>query len=109
MTARVVILRGAEADLHDLRRYVARRFGEAAWIRTLRSIRETIDRIGLHPDAGRVPDEFLSLSLSQFREMVSGANRIVYERRGTTAYVHLICDGRRDLKAVLLRRLLEAR
>lgn len=109
MNARVVILRGAEADLHDLRRYVARRFGEAAWRRTLRSIRDAIDRIAAHPDAGRVPDELVSLNLSQFREMVVGSNRIVYEGRGGIAYVHLVCDSRRDLKAVLLRRLVEAR
>lgn len=108
MSVRVVILRGAEADLRDLQRYVARRFGESAWARTLRSIRAAIDRIREHPDAGHVPDELVALSLVQFREMLAGANRIVYERRGSMAYVHLICDSRRDLRNVLMRRLVEA-
>lgn len=40
--------------------------------------------------------------------MLAGANRIVYERRGNMAYVHLSCDSRRDLKNVLLQRLVEA-
>ena len=34
-------------------------------------------------------------------------NRIIYEHRADMAYVHVICDVRRDLRAVLLRRLLE--
>lgn len=108
MSVRVVILKGAEADLRELRHHVARRFGELAWGRTLHLIRAAIEQIAAHPDAGRVPDEISSLGLIQFREVLAGPNRVVYEPRGDVAYVHLVCDTRRDLKNVLLRRLVEA-
>lgn len=35
-------------------------------------------------------------------------NRIIYELRDRAVYVHVVCDTRRDLRAVLLRRLLGA-
>ncbi len=108
MSARVVVLRGAEADLRELRHYVLRRFGDGAWAKTLRALREAIARISDHPEAGAVPDELLALNLVQFRQTLAGMNRVVYERRGDAAYVHLVCDVRRDLKAVLMRRLVES-
>jgi len=108
MSVRVVVLRGAEADLRELKRYVLRRFGEGAWADTLRELREAIARIGHHPEAQAVPDELRALNLVQFRQALAGMNRVVYERRGDTAYVHLVCDARRDLKAVLMRRLVES-
>jgi len=39
---------------------------------------------------------------------VTGNKRIIYELRGDMACVHVICDVRRDLRALLLRRLVEA-
>lgn len=108
MSVRVVVLRGAEDDLGELRRYVHHRFGAKVWKQTLKTVRAAVARIAAHPDAGAVPDELAPLGLGQFRQAMAGANRVVYERRGDMAYVHLVCDARRDLKAVLMRRLMEA-
>ena len=108
MSVRVVVLRGAEADLCELRRYVHQRFGDKAWAQSLKALRAAIARIAAHPQAGRVPDELQMLGLTQYRQMLAGANRVVYERRADVAYVHLVCDARRDLKAVLMRRLVES-
>ncbi len=108
MSVRVVVLRGAEADLRELRRYVHQRFGAKVWRQTLKTVPAAVARIAAHPDAGAVPDELAPLGLGQFRQVLAGANRVLYECRGDMAYVHLVCDARRDLKAVLLRRLMEA-
>ncbi|WP_256327215.1 hypothetical protein [Variovorax sp. EL159] len=54
--------------------------------------------IEVHPHAGRIPEELENLSTAQYRQVVSGMNRIIYEVRLDTAYIHLICDTRRDLK-----------
>jgi len=35
-----------------------------------------------------------------------GMNRIIYEVRGDILYIHIVCDARRDLRALLLRRML---
>jgi plasmid stabilization system protein ParE len=107
MTTRVVILRGAESDLSHLRQYVRQRFGARAWKDSLAAMRKAVRCIALHPLAGKLPVELVELNLVQFRQVLAGNNRIIYELRGNMAYVHVICDVRRDLRALLLRRLLE--
>jgi plasmid stabilization system protein ParE len=108
MTVKVFILRSAEADLRELQRYVRKRFGEAAWNASYSKIKRAVAKIALHPRAGKLPDELLALNLAQYRQAMAGANRIIYELRDDAAYVHLICDERRDLRALLLRRVIEA-
>jgi len=58
------------------------------------------------PHAGSIPEEFEKLNLSQYRQVLSGMNRIIYEVRLDTVYIHIITDARRDLKSLLTRRLL---
>ncbi len=108
MTMRVVVLQGAELDLRELRRYLCHRFGTKRWTDTLQSIRSALLHIAEHPQSGHVPDELVTVQLVQYRQVLSGKNRIVYELRGPVVYVHLVCDTRRDLKTVLMRRLLES-
>lgn len=108
MTTRVVILQGAETDLRELRHYLCLRFGAAIWQSSYTAIKRAVGRIATHPQAGKLPDELVALNLAQYRQVLAGMNRIVYELRGDMAYVHVICDARRDLRAVLLRRIIEA-
>jgi len=39
-------------------------------------------------------------------KLLVGMNRIIYEVRDETLYIHIICDARRDLRTLLLRRVL---
>jgi toxin ParE1/3/4 len=32
-------------------------------------------------------------------------NRIIYEVRDDTAYIHVVCDARRDLQSLLMKRI----
>lgn len=105
---RVVVLRGAESDLRELRRYIRQRFGAPVWDESLAALRKAFARLATHPRAGHLPDELATLNLVQYRQVVVGMNRIIYEQRDRTVYVHVVCDTRRDLRAVLLRRLLGA-
>jgi plasmid stabilization system protein ParE len=107
MSLRVVVLSGAEGDLRELRAYVGRRFGAKTWANTVAALRTAFERIGTHPETGRVPEELAALAFVQYRQVVVGKNRVIYEVRGSIAFIHLVCDSRRDLKAVLLRRLVE--
>ncbi len=61
-----------------------------------------------HPLAGHLPDELAALNLVQYQQVLVGMKRIIYELGDRTVYVHVVCDTRRDLRAVLLRRLLGA-
>ena len=107
MTVQVVILHSAETDLRELRDHIRRRFGAAAWNNSYAKIKQAAKRIATHPRAGRLPEELIDLNLMQYRQVLAGMNRIIYELRDGTAYVHLICDARRDLRTLLMRRILE--
>ena len=58
-----------------------------------------------HPRAGRIPPELESLNISQYRQVLSGMNRVIYELRDDTAYIHVACDTRRDLQGLLMKRI----
>lgn len=106
MTVKVVILRSAQEDLLDLKSYLIKKFDRAAWQDSYAGIKRAVVRIETYPDAGRIPDELAALNLMQYRQSLSGMNRIIYELRGDTAFVHIICDVRMDLRTLLMRRLL---
>lgn len=102
---KVVFLRSAEADLKDLRRYLLKNFGTETWAASYAKIRQSVAMIEAHPQAGRIPEELEDLNAAQYRQVISGMNRIIYEVRLDIAYIHVVCDTRRDLKGLLMRRL----
>ncbi|MNL18597.1 hypothetical protein D3C87_1397480 [compost metagenome] len=60
------------------------------------------------PEGGAIPDELADLGLRQYRQVISGMNRILYEVRADVLYIHIVCDTRRDMRTLLSRRLLRA-
>lgn len=105
---RVVFLAGAEDDLHDLRRYILKNFGAQTWQHTKSRLRDTVDTIRSFPLGGSLPDELADLGLNQYRQMISGMNRLIYEVTADVVYVHIVCDTRRDMRTLLTRRLLRS-
>lgn len=105
MTCRVVILRQAEQDLRELRGYLLKGFGRDVWLSSYADIKAAIANLADFPHSGAVPEALEQLQLGQYRQIISGSNRIIYEVRGQTVYVHLVVDCRRDMKSVLMRRL----
>jgi plasmid stabilization system protein ParE len=103
---RIVFLAGAEEDLLDLRRYIARSFGNLAWKKSYQKLKETVRTIQALPHAGVVPDELAGLGLQQYRQAISGMNRIIHEVRGEVVYIHIVCDTRRNMRTLLTRRLM---
>lgn len=105
MTIQVVILHSAENDLKDLRSYLLRNFGQQTWQLPYRGIKAAVARLAHFPLEGAVPDELARLNLTQFRQVISGKNRILYEVRPDMIAVHLIADTRRDYPSLLISRL----
>lgn len=104
----VVILSSAEQDLKELKAYVIKNFSLAAWQKTLVELKKAILNLQHFPQAGFIPEEIEKLNLTQYRQVLSGMSRIVYEVRQGNIYVHLIADVRRDMNSLLTRRLLRA-
>ena len=61
-----------------------------------------------HPRRGAHPGELLALGMRDYRETLFKPYRIVYSVEGRRVDVYLIADGRRDMQALLSRRLLGA-
>jgi len=106
MNHAVVILKSAEQDLQDLRHHLLRQFGRAAWLESYALIKSAIDNLQTFPLSGPVPEALEEINLAQYRQLITGKNRIIYEVRQTTIYVHIVADCRRDMKTLLMRRLL---
>jgi toxin ParE1/3/4 len=106
MTSRVVFLKSAEQDLKELRNYMIREFGEETWQASLARIKDCVTTLGEFPLGGSLPEELERLNLTQYRQVASGMNRIIYEVRQQMIYIHIVCDTRKDMKSLLTRRLL---
>lgn len=103
---RVVFLAGAEEDLKEIRRYVLRKFGKPAWLDTSRKIQASVRIIQTFPESGSAPEELAGLGPARFRQLIPGQNRLIDEVGEGIAYIHVVCDTRRDLRSVLARRVL---
>ncbi|MES2129961.1 MAG: type II toxin-antitoxin system RelE/ParE family toxin [Pseudomonadota bacterium] len=108
MRCQLVILASAEADLRALRSYLVANFGKRSWQDSYRKIKAAMTTIRTYPLRGVVPVELTDMHLTQFRQVLAGLNRIIYEVRGTVIYVHVICDTRKDLPSLLMQRLVRS-
>ena len=104
--SRVHFLEAAERDLRDLRYYILENFSRQQWQETYERIREAVGTIASFPQAGKVPPELKPLGATQYRQIIAGMNRIIYEIRGSDIFIHIIIDTRKDFQSFLTRRLL---
>lgn len=57
---------------------------------------------------GRTPSELRSVADRTWLEIIEAPWRIVYRVVGRTVQIHAVLDGRRDLRDILLERLLDS-
>ncbi|KAA1004370.1 type II toxin-antitoxin system RelE/ParE family toxin [Paraburkholderia panacisoli] len=99
----------AQEDTKDLRRYILKTFGAETWKQTSAELAVTFGNIRQIPQSGYVPAELSDFGGLNFREALSGQNRVIYEVRDDTIYIHVVTDTRRDLRTLLQKRLLRSR
>ena len=105
---KVLFLKQAELDLKELKNYLINRFSVQDWQVTYKKIKESVNSLKLFPKAGHIPPELSVLNLTQYKQIISGMNRIIYEIRENTIYIHIVCDARKDMASLLLTRLLRS-
>ena len=103
---RVVILDSAEQDLKELRNYVVKNFSQTTWLKTYSKLKDSIRNLATFPLFGAVPPELVTLNLNQYRQIISGMNRVIYEPRADAVYIYMIVDVRRDQETLLMQRLM---
>ena len=97
------VLPTGRIGIDELRGYVVRTFGWDTWRQTSAQIQETIAHIRQFQESGHVPAELEGFVDDHFRQALSGKNRIIYQVRDDTIFIHLVVDARRDLQALLQR------
>ena len=108
MPFEVFLTADAARDLEDLYRYIARQDAPGRAEHVLTGIEKVLGSLAESPERGVYPKELLDLGIRDCREIFFKHYRAIYRVEGDRVYVFLIADGRRDMQALLQRRLLDA-
>ena len=97
----------AARDLEEIFDYISRQDGTGSAEYVLERIEQAFQSLSALPERGSYPRELLELGIREYREVFFKPYRIIYRVRGDGVYVMVIADGRRDMRALLERRLLD--
>ena len=104
----VLLTRGAEQDIEAIHDYIAEHDGQANALHVLDGLLKLAESLAQNPERGAHPKELLTLGIREYRQALFKPYRVVYRVHGDRVIIALIVDGRRDLQALLARRLLGA-
>ncbi|MGE7471962.1 type II toxin-antitoxin system RelE/ParE family toxin [Bosea sp. NPDC003192] len=102
----VELTQGAEDDLEAIHTYLAEHRSMDAAESLLNAFLEKISTLERYPDRGSVPKELEALGIREFRQILLDPYRLIYRVIGSKVVILVIADGRRDMQALLERRLL---
>ena len=108
MTFIVYLTIDAVRDLEDLYDYIAAHDAPAKAEHVLARLEKTVMGLSDYPERGNYPKELLAWGVREYREVFFKPYRVIYRVAANRVYVYLITDGRRDMQALLQRRLLDA-
>ena len=92
----------AACDLEEIVDYLSRRDVPGRAEHVLERIEQAFHTLSAFPDRGSRPRELVELGIGEYREVFFKPYRVI----GDGVYVLVIADGRRDMRALLQRRLL---
>ncbi|MEO8021122.1 type II toxin-antitoxin system RelE/ParE family toxin [Polaromonas sp.] len=104
----VLLTEDAQRDLEELYDYVAEHDAPAKAEHLLAAIEKLLGTLVIFPERNPVTKELQSVGIRDYRETYFKPYRVIYRVAGTRVYVYLIVDGRRDMQALLMRRLLRS-
>jgi len=107
MSFAVMLTDDATRDLEEIYDYVARHDAPGKADRLLDHIEKAFAGLSETPKRNAFPKELLALGIREYREVFFKPYRIIYRVLDKAVYILLIVDGRRDMRALLQRRLLE--
>lgn len=108
MAFEVLLTEGAERDLEDIYDYIAESDCLANAIHVLDRLAVIVDSLSELPQRGSFPRELLALGIRDYRQVFFKPYRVIYRVLGERVIVYVVADGRRNMQALLARRLLGA-
>lgn len=107
MSMPVLLTDDAAHDLEELYGYIASHDTPGKADRVLTRIEQVLASLAENQHRGVYPRELREVGIREYREIFFKPYRIIYRVIDATVYVFLIADGRRDMQALLQRRLLQ--
>lgn len=104
----VVLTAGAEQDLDSIHEYIAQFDCQAKANHVLDRLLDVARSLARFPLRGAYPKELVSLGIKEYRQAAFKPYRVIYRIIGKQVVIYLIADDRRDMQALLSRRLLGA-
>lgn len=104
----IVVDAEAERDLDDITAYIAEHDSIERAIDVATKIERSFAALTVFPNRGTHPKELLDYGNRDFREIHFKPYRIFYRVLQKQVVIVLIADGRRDMRTLLVRRLLGA-
>lgn len=106
MKYQVVITEDVQRDLEDIIEYIEEMDSPAAADRVLEKLEKLILGLETNPESGNYPKELAATGIREYREKHFKPYRVIYRVFDKRVFVYLVVDGRRDMIALLSRRLL---
>jgi len=103
---RVRLTADAERDLIDIYRYIALHDSGANANHVLEELEALCSRLTEMPERGHVPPELDRIGVTNYREVNFKPYRVLYEVIRQDVFIHCVLDGRRDMSALLQRRVI---
>lgn len=104
----MIITEDAQRDLAMLYGYIADNDSEVQAERIMDRLLESAKSLAENAERGSHPCELLAFGFREYRQIVLKHWRIIYGVEPERVIVHLIADGRRDMRSLLAQRLLGA-
>lgn len=104
------VARDAQQDLQGIYDYIADNDSATKADYVIERIAEAVDSLKTMPARGSHPRELLALGDDEYRQVFFKPYRIVYwiDEAARAVQILLVADGRRDLRTLLMQRLLGA-
>ena len=104
MKHEVIVSQFAEDDLNEIIEYYFS-LSEKYVEKVISEFEENVMSLQRYPKSGRIVPELEKQGILQFRELIQGYYRIVYEISGEKIIVHTIIDGRRNFEDIIISKL----
>lgn len=106
MTFDVIWLESAERDLDDIADYIAAHDSLQNAKYVIEKLLAATGSIALHPEAGTRVKELEGVASREYRQIFFKPYRVIYRVTSKKVVIYVVADGRRDMQALLMRRML---
>lgn len=102
----VELTQGAEDDLDAIYDYIAENRSVDDAEALLEAFLDKVHTLERFPVRGAVPKELDALGIREFRQILLSPYRLICRMVAPKVFIMVVADGRRDMQALLERRLL---